>query len=182
VNDEVCAGVKFDRLNLEDQSKMLFMKGFDLMFCCNVLIHFEGVAKRKTGDLFYNGLIPGGISFSASAPAKIPRCSRSRPGAFYFLAGRTSNSGPGAGRFHFCKGWRQIVRIFLANGFVSGQPRANRFSFILPIDSFPLSSIARIRPPDYRGGGKSLKVPAIHRKRCGKTCRRSPLYDILHFN
>jgi chemotaxis protein methyltransferase CheR len=63
VNEEVRAGVKFDRLNLQDQSKILFMKGFDLVFCCNVLIYFDGVAKRRTVDHFYNGLIPGGHFF-----------------------------------------------------------------------------------------------------------------------
>ena len=63
VNDEVRAAVKFDRLNLQDQSKLLFMKGFDLIFCCNVLIYFDGTAKRRTVEHFYNGLIPGGHFF-----------------------------------------------------------------------------------------------------------------------
>jgi len=63
VKDEVRAAVKFDRLNLQDQSKMLFMKGFDLIFCCNVLIYFDGTSKRRTVDHFYNGLIPGGHFF-----------------------------------------------------------------------------------------------------------------------
>ncbi len=63
VNDEVRAGVKFDRLNLQDQTKMLFMKGFDVIFCCNVLIYFDGAAKRRTVDHFYNGLMSGGYFF-----------------------------------------------------------------------------------------------------------------------
>jgi chemotaxis protein methyltransferase CheR len=63
VKDEVKANVKFDRLNLQDQPKMLFMKGFDLIFCCNVLIYFDGAAKKRTVDHFYNGLIPGGYFF-----------------------------------------------------------------------------------------------------------------------
>jgi chemotaxis protein methyltransferase CheR len=63
VSDEVRAGVKFDRLNLQDQTKMLFMKGFDLVFCCNVLIYFDGPAKRRTVDHFYNALLPGGHFF-----------------------------------------------------------------------------------------------------------------------
>jgi len=63
VNDEVRAAVRFDRLNLQDQSKMLFMKGFDLIFCCNVLIYFDGVAKKRTVDHFFNGLIPSGYFF-----------------------------------------------------------------------------------------------------------------------
>ncbi|HKT47153.1 MAG TPA: CheR family methyltransferase [Candidatus Acidoferrales bacterium] len=63
VNEIVRTPVKFDRLNLQDQSKMLFMKGFDVIFCCNVLIYFDGVAKRRTVDHFFNGLIPGGYFF-----------------------------------------------------------------------------------------------------------------------
>ena len=63
VNDEVRAAVKFERLNLQDQSKILFMKGFDLIFCCNVLIYFDGAAKRRTVDHFYSGLIHGGHFF-----------------------------------------------------------------------------------------------------------------------
>jgi chemotaxis protein methyltransferase CheR len=63
VNDEVRTRVKFERLNLQDQSAMLFMKGFDLIFCCNVLIYFDGVAKRRTVDHYYNSLVPGGHFF-----------------------------------------------------------------------------------------------------------------------
>jgi chemotaxis protein methyltransferase CheR len=63
VKDEVRANVKCERLNLQDQSRMLFMKGFDLVFCCNVLIYFDGAAKKRTVEHFYNGLIPGGYFF-----------------------------------------------------------------------------------------------------------------------
>jgi chemotaxis protein methyltransferase CheR len=63
VNDAVRASIRFERLNLQDQTKMLFMKGFDLIFCCNVLIYFDGVAKRRTVEHFFNGLIPGGFFF-----------------------------------------------------------------------------------------------------------------------
>jgi chemotaxis protein methyltransferase CheR len=63
IKDAVRANVKFDRLNLQDQAKILFMKGFDLIFCCNVLIYFDGVSKRRTVEHFYNGLLPGGYFF-----------------------------------------------------------------------------------------------------------------------
>jgi chemotaxis protein methyltransferase CheR len=63
VKEEVRANIKFERLNLQDQSKMLFMKGFDLIFCCNVLIYFDGVSKKRTVDHFYSGLVPGGYFF-----------------------------------------------------------------------------------------------------------------------
>jgi chemotaxis protein methyltransferase CheR len=63
VNDAVRAPIEFDRLNLQDQSKMLFMKGFDLVFCANVLIYFDSAAKKRTVEHFYNGLVPGGHFF-----------------------------------------------------------------------------------------------------------------------
>jgi chemotaxis protein methyltransferase CheR len=63
LKDEVRVPVKFERLNLQDQAKMLFMKGFDLIFCCNVLIYFDGIAKKRTVEHFFNGLIPGGYFF-----------------------------------------------------------------------------------------------------------------------
>ena len=63
VKEEVRRSVKFERLNLHDQSRMLFMKGFDLVFCCNVLIYFDGAAKRRTVDHFHNSLVPGGYFF-----------------------------------------------------------------------------------------------------------------------
>jgi chemotaxis protein methyltransferase CheR len=63
VKDVVRAPIKFDRLNLQDQTKMLFMKGFDLVFCANVLIYFDSVAKKRTVEHFYNGLVPGGHFF-----------------------------------------------------------------------------------------------------------------------
>jgi|HubBroStandDraft_6_1064221.scaffolds.fasta_scaffold05315_6 chemotaxis protein methyltransferase CheR len=63
VKEEVRALVKFERLNLQDQAKILFMKGFDIVFCCNVLIYFDGTSKRRTVEHFYNALLPGGYFF-----------------------------------------------------------------------------------------------------------------------
>ena len=63
VRDEIRAHIKFDRLNLQDQSKILFMKGFDIIFCCNVLIYFDTASKKRTVDHFHSGLLPGGHFF-----------------------------------------------------------------------------------------------------------------------
>ncbi len=63
VTPEVKKRVTFSRLNLHDESKMLFMKGFDAIFCANVLIYFDGASKRRTVHHFYNGLMPGGYFF-----------------------------------------------------------------------------------------------------------------------
>jgi len=60
---EVKERVTFSRLNLNDESKMLFMRGNDIIFCANVLIYFDGASKRRTVRHFYNNLLAGGYLF-----------------------------------------------------------------------------------------------------------------------
>jgi len=60
---EVKKLITFSRLNLQDDSRMLFMKGMDLIFCCNVLIYFDGPSKAKVIDHFFNNLNFGGYFF-----------------------------------------------------------------------------------------------------------------------
>jgi chemotaxis protein methyltransferase CheR len=55
--------VTFSRLNLQDDSRMLFMKGMDLIFCCNVLIYFDGPSKSKVINHFFSNLNFGGYFF-----------------------------------------------------------------------------------------------------------------------
>ncbi len=57
---EVKAKVSFSRVNLSDDSRMAFMKGIDLILCCNVLIYFDGVSKRRVIQHFYNNLLGHG--------------------------------------------------------------------------------------------------------------------------
>lgn len=63
VRPEVKKLITFSRLNLQDNSKMLFMKGMDLIFCCNVLIYFDGPSKSKVVDHFFSDLNFGGYFF-----------------------------------------------------------------------------------------------------------------------
>jgi chemotaxis protein methyltransferase CheR len=63
VRPEVKKLITFSRLNLQDDSKMLFMKGFDLVFCCNVLIYFDGTSKTKVIKHFFTNLNFGGYFF-----------------------------------------------------------------------------------------------------------------------
>jgi len=55
--------VSFGRLNLSDDSRMIFMKGLDIIFCRNVLIYFDLVSKRRAIQHFYNNLLPHGYLF-----------------------------------------------------------------------------------------------------------------------
>jgi len=63
VRPEVKKLITFSRLNLQDDSRMLFMKGLDLIFCCNVLIYFDGTSKSKVVDHFFSNLNFGGYFF-----------------------------------------------------------------------------------------------------------------------
>ena len=63
VRPEVKKLITFSRLNLQDDSKMLFMKGMDLIFCCNVLIYFDGASKSKVVNHYYTNLNFGGYFF-----------------------------------------------------------------------------------------------------------------------
>lgn len=63
VKPEVRRSVDFSRLNLSDDSGMLFMKSMDIIFCCNVLIYFDLASKRKVIQHFYKNLLPHGYLF-----------------------------------------------------------------------------------------------------------------------
>jgi chemotaxis protein methyltransferase CheR len=63
VRPEVKKLITFSRLNLQDDSKMLFMKGVDLIFCCNVLIYFDSASKAKVIHHFFSNLNSGGYLF-----------------------------------------------------------------------------------------------------------------------
>ncbi len=63
IRPEVKKLIAFSRLNLQDDSKMLFMKSMDLIFCCNVLIYFDAASKSKVINHFFSNLNFGGYFF-----------------------------------------------------------------------------------------------------------------------
>jgi chemotaxis protein methyltransferase CheR len=67
VNAQVQAGVSFSRVNLSDNARMAFMKGMDLILCCNVLIYFDGASKRQVIQHFFSNLLPHGYLFLGHA-------------------------------------------------------------------------------------------------------------------
>jgi chemotaxis protein methyltransferase CheR len=67
VKDEVKSHITFSRLNLNDDSRMLFMKGLDLIFCCNVLIYFDETSKKRVVQHFFSNMMPSGCFFLGQA-------------------------------------------------------------------------------------------------------------------
>jgi len=63
IRPEVKKLITFSRLNLQEDSKMLFMKGMDLIFCCNVLIYFDAPSKSKVINHYFSNLNFGGYFF-----------------------------------------------------------------------------------------------------------------------
>jgi len=63
VRPEVKKLITFSRPNLQDDSKVLFMKGMDLVFCCNVLIYFDASSKSRVISHFFSNLNFGGYFF-----------------------------------------------------------------------------------------------------------------------
>jgi chemotaxis protein methyltransferase CheR len=67
VRDEVRKNIKFSRLNLQDDSRMVFVKSIDVIFCCNVLIYFDGSSKKRVIQHFHNNLLPNSYLFLGHA-------------------------------------------------------------------------------------------------------------------
>lgn len=66
-NDLLKAQIRFDRVNLRDDTRMLSHDGMDIIFCCNVLIYFDLLSKRRVVQNFYASLLPGGYLFLGHA-------------------------------------------------------------------------------------------------------------------
>lgn len=59
--------VEFEHLNLADKEAIRKKRGFDLIFCRNVLIYFDDVSRKQAVDHFYVALDPGGYIFLGSS-------------------------------------------------------------------------------------------------------------------
>jgi chemotaxis protein methyltransferase CheR len=46
---------------------MVFMKGMDLIFCCNVLIYFDMTSKKRVVQHFFSNVMPKGCFFMGHA-------------------------------------------------------------------------------------------------------------------
>jgi chemotaxis protein methyltransferase CheR len=63
VRKRTAALVNARHLNLSDRMAMRSMRGFDFIFCRNVLIYFDDLSRKAVVDHFYNALNKGGYIF-----------------------------------------------------------------------------------------------------------------------
>jgi chemotaxis protein methyltransferase CheR len=63
VRPRTAALVEPIHLNLSDRMALRAMRGFDFIFCRNVLIYFDDISRKAAVDHFYNALKPGGYVF-----------------------------------------------------------------------------------------------------------------------
>ena len=63
VRRRTAALVKVRHLNLHDRMAMRTMRGFDFIFCRNVLIYFDDLSRKAVVDHFFNALNPGSYIF-----------------------------------------------------------------------------------------------------------------------
>lgn len=61
VCNEMKSKITFRQFNL--MNEFPFKKGFDIIFCRNVMIYFDAVTQQKLLNKFYNALVPGGLLF-----------------------------------------------------------------------------------------------------------------------
>lgn len=59
--EDLRQAVQFTRVNLMDPADVRAYRGFDLIFCRNLLIYFDDLSRRQAADTFYDALNPGGF-------------------------------------------------------------------------------------------------------------------------
>lgn len=61
LDESIKQSVTFGRVNLTDAADVRSYKQIDLVFCRNLLIYFDDVARRAAAQTFYEALNPGGF-------------------------------------------------------------------------------------------------------------------------
>jgi chemotaxis protein methyltransferase CheR len=60
INHELREAVEFTRVNLADPADTRGYRGFDVVFCRNLLIYFDDVSRKAAAETFFDALTPGG--------------------------------------------------------------------------------------------------------------------------
>ena len=61
ISDDFRQSVEFTRVNLAEPAETRPYRGFDVIFCRNLLIYFDDLSRRKAAEVFFDALNPGGF-------------------------------------------------------------------------------------------------------------------------
>ena len=61
ISDDFRAAVEFTRVNLAEPADTRPYRGFDVIFCRNLLINFDDLSRQKAAEVFFDALNPGGF-------------------------------------------------------------------------------------------------------------------------
>lgn len=61
IADDFRQAVEFTRVNLSEPADTRPYRGFDVIFCRNLLIYFDDLSRAKAAETFYDALISGGF-------------------------------------------------------------------------------------------------------------------------
>ncbi|MEO5333790.1 MAG: protein-glutamate O-methyltransferase CheR [Magnetococcus sp. YQC-5] len=64
---ELRDSIDFSLLNLSDPVQTKHFRGYDVIFCRNLLIYFDQESRRRAAETFYDALNPGGFLFLGHA-------------------------------------------------------------------------------------------------------------------
>lgn len=59
--DDLRRSVEFTRVNLADPDETRAYRGFDVVFCRNLLIYFDDISRKTAGETLFDALSPGGF-------------------------------------------------------------------------------------------------------------------------
>ena len=61
--DDLRSSVHFSQVNLADLNQTRRFRGFDVVFCRNLLIYFDDLSRKDAAEVFYSAMNPGGFVF-----------------------------------------------------------------------------------------------------------------------
>ena len=61
ISNDFRQAVEFTRVNLSEPTDTRAYRGFDVIFCRNLLIYFDDLSRRKAAEVFFDALNPGGF-------------------------------------------------------------------------------------------------------------------------
>ncbi len=61
LREDIKSVIEFTQVNIADLQQTRGYRGFDVVFCRNLLIYFDDLSRRKAAEMFYDALLPGGF-------------------------------------------------------------------------------------------------------------------------